>query len=83
MQMIHSAVCSQRVEGQAEEGVVSLMRKLERQLQRRHVHLLTQLGQHAWHQQHMAVLYGADVDEDQIRRPCKEASAQPTFFEIH
>ena len=33
MQVVHSAICSQRIEGQAEEGVVSFMRKLKRQLQ--------------------------------------------------
>ena len=33
VQMVHSAVCSQRVEGQAKEGVVGFMGKLERQLQ--------------------------------------------------
>ena len=61
--MIDSAVCAKRVESQAKVWVVGLMGELKRQLQRLYVYLLIQLGERSRHEQHMAILDWAHIDE--------------------
>lgn len=64
VQMVDGAVCSQGVVAQPEVWVVAVLTELQRQA---HGGLINQLGQaihDSWHQQHMAILNGTDVDED-------------------
>lgn len=66
--MVDGAVGAERVEGKAEEGISSLARELQRQMQRGRIHQLVQAVQGAWDQQHMAVLDGAHIDEYEVGR---------------
>ena len=66
MQVIDGAKGTQRVVTQPEVWVVAVLTELQSQADGGLIYQLSQIIHDTWHQQHMAILNGADIDEDQV-----------------
>ena len=66
VQVVDGAIGPQRVVAQPEVWVAAVLTELQSQAHGPLIHKLCQVIHDTWHQQNMAVLNGADIDEHQV-----------------